>query len=271
MSGIPGPLAELGLQALPFPKAPARAQLFRWPGLEEAMARLHIVLDTRGIMLLTGETGCGKSTVVRAFLGELDPVRQPAVYLADSRLLPRDFYAQVLEHFGVLPARTYSAARRQFQTLMSDLAGAQEKAPVVVIDEAQGLTQEMVQELRYVQNVYCDADSPFALVLAGHSELRATLRLKVFEAVTQRITMRYHLPGLTAEQVGRFVVHGLALAGVGHPLFTEEALQLLHKHSQGLPRRVGLLATHALLDAAVCRTPLVEEASMRRAVAELEE
>ncbi len=256
---------------MPFPKAPVGAHLFRWPGMEEALARLGIVLATCGIMLLTGEIGCGKSTVIRSFLAQLDPVRHPAVYLADSHLLPREFYAQVLQFFGVLPGRTCSATRRQFQALLSDLAGAQDKRSIVVIDEAQALTEEMVQELRYVQNVYCDADSPFALVLVGNSELRAHLHLKIFEAVAQRITMRYHLTGLTLEQMSQFVTKSLAASGVEHPLFTEEAMRLLHNHSRGLLRRVGLLATHALLDAAVCHATLVEEASMRRAVAELEE
>jgi general secretion pathway protein A len=269
---LPQPLADLGLTAFPFPKAPAPEALFRWRSLDESLARLHFALAASGFALLTGDVGCGKSTALRLFLHDLDANVHPAIYVADSRLSPRAFYGRILEHFGVLPPATAGRARQQFQTLLADLATAQGKRPLVVIDEGHELPPEMVQELRYLQNVQdCDAESPFTLVLCGQPELRAMLRFKTFEAVTQRISVRCHLAPLDVQQTTAFVTAALGHAGVDRPLFTEAALTLLHTHSRGLCRRLGNLATHALLDAALHKTPLVEEPSVRRAVADIDE
>jgi type II secretory pathway predicted ATPase ExeA len=271
MSTVPEPLMQLGLKALPFPKAPTHAELFRWTPLDELLARLQFAVDLRGIALLTGDAGAGKSTALRCFCHDLDETYHPTVYLADKQLSPKEFYSRILEQFGVLPGRTYSSARRQCQTLLADMSASRDITPIVLIDEAHELSPDMVQELRYVQNIYCDADCPFTLILSGQSELRATLRLRAFEAVAQRITVRYHLPGLAVTQTTNYITHSLSLAGVDRPLFTEAAINLLHTHSRGILRRIGHLATHALLDAALNKTPLVEEASVRRAISELDE
>lgn len=272
MTTLPRPLAALGLRTLPFPKAPPPAALYRWPTLDEVLARLRFALDLQGCALLTGEVGAGKSTALRLFLHSLDPNRHPAVYVAESRLTPRGFYARVLEQFGVPPAALASPARRQFQSLLGDLSAAQDKHPLIVIDEAHELPAEMVQELRYLQNIgEFDAQSPFTLVLCGQPELRATLRLKAFDAVAQRLSVRAHLGPLPAEHTAAFLTHGLRQAGVDRPLFTEAAVTLLHAHTNGLCRRIGLLATHALLDAALAQSALVEEPSVRRAIAEIDE
>lgn len=271
-TSLPQPLAGLGLTAFPFPKAPAPEALFRWRGLDELLARLHFALASSGFALLTGEVGSGKSTALRLFLHQCDANVHPAVYVADSSLSPRTFYGRVLAHFGVQAPGTAGRAREQFQALLLDLATAQGKRPVVVIDEGHELSPEMVQELRYLQNVQdCDANSPFTLIVCGQPELRAMLRFKTFEAVAQRISVRCHLVPLDPQQTTAFVLHSLRHAGIDRPLFTEAALALLHTHSRGLCRRLGNLATHALLDAALHKTPLVEEPSVRRAIAELDE
>ena len=119
---LPQPLADLGLSAFPFPKAPAVDMLFRWRGLNEALARLDFALAATGFALLTGEVGAGKSSTLRLFLHRLDANVHPAVYVADSHLSPRTFYGRVLAHFGVLPPATAGRAREQFQTLLADLA-----------------------------------------------------------------------------------------------------------------------------------------------------
>jgi general secretion pathway protein A len=269
---LPQPLADLGLTAFPFPKAPPPAVLFRWRGLDEALARLDFALAATGFALLTGEVGAGKSTALRLFLHRLDANLHPSVYIADSHLSPRTFYGRVLAHFGVVPPATAGRAREQFQALLADLATAQGKRPVLLIDEGHELSEEMVHELRYLQNVQdCDAASPFTLVLCGQPSLRSTLRLKSFEAVAQRISVRCHLAPLDPQQTAAFVSHHLRHAGIDRPLFTAAALETLHAHSSGLCRRLGGLATHALLDAALHKTPLVEDASVRRAVTELDD
>jgi general secretion pathway protein A len=263
-------LRAFGLCAWPFPKAPEPRALFHFAALDELVARMQFACALRGIALVTGDPGSGKSTALRLFLaGRSDPTT-PVIYLADSRLTPAEFYARVLEHFGVTVGLTRSQRRKQFQALMTDLGENQGQEAIILVDEAHELTPDMVQELRYVQNLQLDAQSPCTLILCGQSEIRAQLRLRAFEAVAQRITVRAHLPGLDRKETAAFVQHGLRSAGLERTVFTEAALDLLHSQSRGLIRPIASLATHALLDAAVAEQQLVEETNVQRAIHDME-
>ena len=264
-------LKTMGLTDWPFQKAPTPQALFRFQALDELQARLTFARALHGIALVTGDPGSGKSTALRLFLTGRDERTSPVVYLADSRLTPAEFYARVLDHFGVPFGQTQSQRRRQFQALMADIGEGQQKDVTLIIDEAHELNPEMVQELRYVQNLHLDAQSPCTLILCGQSEIRAQLRLRSFEAVAQRITVRAHLPGLGREEVAAFIRHALHQVGVDRALFTEGAIDALHTASRGLMRPIASLATHALLDAALSDQQLVDEPNVQRATQDIVE
>lgn len=264
-------LQTLGLSGWPFAKAPSPGALFHFAALDELVARLTFATARHGIALVTGEPGSGKSTALRLFLSGRDERTAPVVYIADSRLSPADFYGRVLDHFGVAPAQARSQRRRQFTTLMTDLGDSQKKDVTVIIDEAHELTPDMVQELRYVQNVHLDAQNLCTLILCGQSEIRAQLRLRSFEAVAQRVTVRAHLPGLGREDAAAFIRHCLRQVGVERALFTDAAIDALHTASRGLMRPIASLATHALLDAALSDQSLVEEPNVQRAIQDIVE
>jgi hypothetical protein len=111
----------------------------------------------------------------------LDPIRYPFIYIADSSLEPRGFYREVLSQFGVTPAFHQRDARRQFDCVLLDAYENQGKQPVLVIDEAHLLSASMLAEVRFLTNFQFDSLSPFALILVGQPELRATLWLRAFE------------------------------------------------------------------------------------------
>lgn len=257
-----------GFTRAPFPKEMEAPDYFLSPQFTELAARLHLMVKTRTFGLVTGEIGSGKSCAVRYLAQQLDPGQNPVVYVAESHLTPFDFYAQVLEAFGVMVPFQRAQARRQFITLMTDLYQHQAKQPVLVIDEAQSLPQAMIQELRFVLNTAMDAITPFTCILVGQPDLRAVLRLKAFEAIQQRVGLRYHLTGLNETDTVAYVTHHCQQAGVARPVFTPSALRLLFLQTQGLPRVINQLATGALWDAAGAAAQMVDEPHMQRAIAD---
>ena len=242
--------------------------LFMSPQLTELAARLQLMVDRRLFGVVTGDIGAGKSSAIRYLAAQLDPQRHPHCYLADSHLTPYDFYPAILDAWGVTAAFHRARARRQFVTLMTDLYQHQHKAPVVIIDEAQGLPSAMIQELRYVLNAGMDALTPFTCILVGQPDLRATLRLKIFEAIQQRVGLRFHLTGLAEADTAAYVAHHCRQAGVDRALFTPSALALLAAESRGLPRVINHLATAALWDAESQQAAIVDEPHVQHAVRE---
>jgi type II secretory pathway predicted ATPase ExeA len=117
---------------------------------------------------------------------------------------------------SIQPAFHAADARRQLMAALWDAAQKYERQPVVVIDEAHLLSPPLLEEIRFLTNYQMDSASPMALCLIGQGELRRRLRLQVFEAIAQRITMRYHLSGLTEQETGEYIRHHLKVAGVNH-------------------------------------------------------
>lgn len=257
-----------GFTAWPFQKEIAVAGLFLSPPWTELAARLQVMVDRRLFGVVTGDIGAGKSSAMRYLAAPWDPQRHPLGYLADSHLTPYDFYQSVLDAWGIAAPFHRPQARRQFVTLMTDLYQHQHQAPVLIIDEAQGLPNVMIQEIRYILNTGMDALTPFTCILVGQPDLRAQLRLKIFEAIQQRVGLRFHLTGLTEVDTAGYVAHQCRLAGVDRALFTPAALAVLATQSRGLPRVINHLATAALWDAESQHADIVDEPHLQHALRE---
>lgn len=258
-----------GFTRTPFGRDLPPQSLYRSAQFSELLARLRYAATTRALAVVTGEIGSGKSTAVRALSASLDSTRHPFVYISDSGLDGHEFYREVLSQFGVTPAHRRGDVRRQFSHLMLDLYQNQGKAPVIAIDEAHLLAQAMLQEIRYLTNFAMDSLCPFSLVLIGQPELRATLRLKAFEAVRQRVTIRFHLGGLDELETKAYIEHGVRMAGATRTIFTDAAIRLIHTHSRGLPRVINNLCTASLLDVYAHEGNLVEPDNAQRAINDL--
>lgn len=154
------PSSHWGFSQMPFPREIPVAGLFPSPQLTELAARLQVMVDRRLFGVVTGDIGAGKSSAIRQLADHLDPQKHPVCYLADAHLTPFDFYQSVLDAWGVTVPFHRAQARRQFVTLMTDLYQHQHKAPVLILDEAQGLPAGMIQEIRYVLNTGLDGVTP---------------------------------------------------------------------------------------------------------------
>ena len=141
---------------------------------------------------------------------------------------------------------------------------------VIIIDEAQDLSDQMLSELRFVINHQMDSVSLFPLILVGQPELRRTLQLRKYEPVTQRIQLQYHMKGLDKEETITYIQHQLKVAGITSPVFSESASDMIYGATKGIPRRINHICTQALYDANCHQYEVVEEKHIGRILADFD-
>jgi type II secretory pathway predicted ATPase ExeA len=236
----------------------------------EAYARLNLAVEHRLLGVLTGEVGSGKSALLRRLFRSMDVMRTLPIYLSMADLKPRDFYAQLLHHVEEEPPYSVAKARRLWAEVMSRREAQVERGVVVVIDEAHEMSEAMLLELRFVMSHQMDARSLFPVLLAGQPELRKKLRLKKYEAISQRIGIQYHLGGMSREETAGYVRHHMEVAKMERPLFSESAIQMLHAASQGIPRVVNQICSQALFDAEGKNADVVEDMHIGRVLADMD-
>lgn len=254
---------HFGLRRTPFVREIPVEVLYRSQAHKEALARLRYVAEHRMFMALTGESGVGKSTTLRALKHELDPARFEVIYLGLTNPSTVGFFEALLAALHVeIPYRP-SRARRLASEVLLERFRNQRRTPVLLVDEVQGFSMPLLEAIRGLMNYDCDSFSPFALVLAGSEEFRLRLPMRGLQALAGRLQMRFHLTGLKPEETVRYVEHQLQAAGATGEIFTRPALQRLHEVSTGIPRHINHLATLALMAAAGVGTRLVDEELVR--------
>ena len=257
---------HFALTRYPFEPSIEIDELFPSRGQEEADARIRHLVELRGIGVLTGEPGCGKSTVCRRVVGNLHPGLYRHRYLSLTTGSVVDLYTSILQAFG-LPltkqrAQAFHAIRQEVSRLVRD--GRQ--LPFLIIDEAHLLTGNLLEELRLMTNYRMDSDNRLCLLLAGHTELRQRLAMAAYESLRQRIVVRCHLEGLDREEVTGYLQHRLKLAGAAVPLFRDDAVEAIAQATNGVPRRIDRVAHLALCAAALGKRDLVDTADVQKAV-----
>ncbi len=208
---------------------------------------------------------------MRALAASLDPSRHHLLYVAQSGLTPRHLYRELCLQLSIQPTFHAADARRQLMAALWDSQQKLERQPVVVIDEAHLLSPLLLEEIRFLTNHQMDSASPMALCLVGQAELRSKLRLQVFAAISQRITLRYHLAGLTEPETKAYIQHHLKVAGVSHALFSEDTARLIYQYTKGIPRQVNNLCTAALLAGYSGQRKIIEESTVKQALLELQD
>jgi type II secretory pathway predicted ATPase ExeA len=240
-------LEHYGLARKPFSKTPDPEFLFPSRQHAEALARLSHALEEREVAVLTGEVGAGKTTLSRALVDAFAG-RCRFSFVVNPALPPAQLLGAVAAGFG-LPATRRKADT--FAALAEHVASVdgEGRFAVVVVDEAQLLAgRAAFDELRLLTNLAADDRALVGLVLVGQPELRDRLRSKGGEAFAQRVGVAYHVRALDLDETGRYLAHRLAVAGRAEPLFAPDAVEAVHRHSGGLPRRVNQVAASALLE-----------------------
>jgi type II secretory pathway predicted ATPase ExeA len=226
---------------------------------KEMQSRLKHVAENKSFGLFTGDSGVGKSTILRRFASSIDSNKFQIVYIADSALTPRNFYWASLRELGQIPRFHRVDARFQLQKVLGEIISSERKTPVFIIDEAHLLSHEMLEEVRFLLNVGMDSCSDLALILVGQTELREKLKLHINSAILQRVDMRYHLHPLSQEESCAYVKAHMASAHASRDIFTDTAIFLVHDYCSGIPRRINKLALSCLMAAASKELSLIDD------------
>jgi general secretion pathway protein A len=264
--------AHFGLKREPFSLAPDPRFLYMSERHREALA--HLLYGVRGgggFVLLTGEIGAGKTTVVRCLLEQL-PATCTVAYVFNPKLTALELLQTVCHEFGITDVADATSGKAHVDALNRFLlaAHANGQQALLVIDEAQALDAAVLEQLRLLTNLETTERKLLQIVLVGQPELRDMLAQPGLEQLAQRVIARYHLGALDAADTRRYLRHRLGVAGArGAMPFDDAALAQIHRDSGGVPRRINLLADRALLGAYSAQRPRVDRAIVRRAADEI--
>jgi len=260
---------HFGFSRHPFGKEIEADDLFVSAPLQELEVRLGHLIELRGIGLVTGESGSGKTCACRRMVASLRTGLYRVLYVPLSTGNAMDLYKSVAWELGLSTERNRAALYEQIRTEVTRLCQEARCRPLLIVDEAHHLRSEVLEDLRLLTNYSMDADNRLCLLFVGHPELRRRLGLAAHEALSQRIVVRYHVTGLTREELPCYLAHLLRLAGTELPLFEPAAMEALFQATSGLPRKVNLLAHHALMAAALAKAKAVSIEHVQAAMPEV--
>ncbi len=238
-----------GLQEKPFEITPDPRFLYLSPKHKEALAHLlYAVNENKGFTVVTGEVGTGKTVLLRTLLARMDGDTRTA-FLFNPKLDPNDFFRSICEDLELnVSGGTKGEYLSQLQNFLVD-SFAQKKRVVLVIDEAQTLGGQLLEEVRLLTNLETPERKLLQVILLGQPELDAILEQPEFRPLKQRISVRYRLEPLNWEETRAYVKKRLKAAGARNLyLFTPNALKTVYRYSKGIPRLINVVCDNALLN-----------------------
>jgi type II secretory pathway predicted ATPase ExeA len=212
--------------------------------------------------------GVGKTVAARAAIDRAEPARHHLIYIPDPTVGARGIYHHIVSALGGRPSFHNAALVPQARDALAAEHAERGRIPILCIDEGHLLTHDALEALRLLTNHRLDTESPFATILLGQPTLAAKMQLGILAALEQRITVRRTMTGMTSDETPGYIRHHLQLAGRSDPLFTDDAIALIHESGRGKPRAVNRLAISALIAACAADKNLVDEASARSAITE---
>jgi general secretion pathway protein A len=248
-----------GLRANPFNVNPDPRYLFLTRHTEEALACLTYGIQSRkGFVLLTGEVGTGKTTLINKLLEWLRLQQVATAFIFNSRLNVPQFLDYMMADFGIpCDSRAKSQVLLRLYNWLLDRYRAGETA-VLIVDEAQNLSEEVLEEIRMLTNLETFTEKLLQIVLVGQPELEQKLKQPQLRQLRQRLTLRARTYPFTLEENNAYVQQRLRVAGWdGQQIFEAEALAAIHRYSTGIPRLINLLCEHCLVSGFVDQQKII--------------
>lgn len=260
--------AFYGFQEMPFNITPDPRFLYLSPTHHDALQHLKYgVQERKGFIVLVGEVGCGKTTLCRRFLNEIDTERFDTALILNPRVTETQMLKAILTELGEtkLARSQVDLVAQMNRVLLERIHRGRDI--VLIIDEAQNLSFAVLEQIRLLSNLETDQQKLLQIVLMGQPELKEVLAREDLRQLRQRILVHYELHPLSLEDTRHYIHHRLTLAGgMGRPSFTPWALRAIHKGSKGIPRIVNNLCDKAMLSAFIRESDEVNYWDVRRAI-----
>lgn len=262
--------SHYGLADSPFSIAPDPRYLFMSQQHREALAHLmYSIRGEGGFVLLTGEVGAGKTTLCRCFLEQL-PAHCDVAFVINPKLTVPELLATLCEELQIaLPAEHGNKTYVDLINKHLLAAHAQGRTTLLIIDEAQNLSDEVLEQVRLLTNLETRECKLLHIILLGQPELRDKLARPELRQLSQRIVARYHLGPLQRDEIAPYIQHRLSVAGSHLDLFPPVVMRLLFSCSGGVPRKLNVLCDRALLGCYAQGKPRVDRATVRQAAREV--
>ena len=240
---------HFGLSAPPFRLNPDPKFFFGSKSHNKAMAYLHYGLkQAEGFIVITGPIGSGKSMVISHLIDQLNQSNVVAAHLLTSRIRPEELLSQILSAFRIEPeGEGRTGELEAFEDYLFDQMNRGRRV-LLVVDEAQNLPHETIEELRMLSNIDYDGTPLFQVFLVGQPEFKSVVEAPELEQLRQRVIASYHLETLSPEETREYILHRLAVVGWnGDPEFTDGAISAIHEETNGLPRRINTLCNRIMI------------------------
>lgn len=258
-----------GLREHPFQMTPDARLYYPSTGHSRAYAHLtYGIAQREGFVVVTGEVGAGKTTLVERLCAELDPAGFAIARISTTQVAGDDLLRLAAAAFGTDPEGNKASVLRGITAALR----AGDRRFLLIVDEAQGLKTEALEELRMLSNVTEGGRAPMQTILLGQPQLRATLASPDLDQLRQRVLASYHLGALSCEETHAYVKHRMRAVGWNeNPPWEPRALDLIHRHTDGLPRRINRLCSRVLLSGMLERADLLSGDMVEATAIELEE
>jgi len=259
-----------GLKENPFDVTPNPEYIYLGENHREALAQLlYGVKERKGFIVITGEVGTGKTTLIHYLLDKMNGNHTKTALLFNPKLAVDDFIQYILKDLGVrIQGKTKGEHLHNLHRYLLHAYQRDERV-ILIVDEAQGLKPELLEEIRLLSNLETSRSKLLQIVLLGQPELDKTLSQPGFRQLRQRINLRYHLQPLSEKETREYIGKRLRIAGAKEPIFTEKAIKQIHLKSGGIPRLINILCDNALLNGYALDQKRVNERSVKEVAKDL--